>query len=128
MHAVVSGTESDSDSFTPEYSPMSGGSQPYPITQPHGHGHGHGHGHSTSLGLSTSASSKPLSSIAERRGGSGDEESEDDDEPEGDEELEHGVSTAIPRKRTDGDSIIKSGYLLKKGERRKVSSFDQIIQ
>ena len=121
MHAVVSGTESDSDSFTPEYSPMSGGSHPYPITQPHGHGHGHGH--SMSLGLSTSASSKPLSSIAERRGGSGDEESEEDDEPEGDEELEHGASAAISGKRQDGDSIIKSGYLFKKGERRKVNSF-----
>ena len=73
-----------------------------------------------SLGLSTSASSKPLSSIAERRGGSGDEESEEDEEQEDNEELEHGVPTAAPRKRQDGDSIIKTGYLLKKGERRKV--------
>lgn len=120
VHAV-SGTESDSDSFSPEYSPLngshfSGGSHPYPINQPHTHGHGH----SMSQGLSTSASSKPLSSIAERRSGSGDEESEDDEDQEGDEELEHGASSATPRKRPDGDSVIKSSYLLKKGERRKV--------
>ncbi|KAI5119121.1 hypothetical protein M0805_007867 [Coniferiporia weirii] len=119
---AVSGTESDSDSFSPDYSPLTGahvagGSHPHPIVHPHGHGHSH----SMSLGLSTSASSKPLSSIAERAVGSGDEESDEDDEPEGDEEWAHERDQPYVTRGAgpDGDSIIKSGYLLKKGERRK---------
>ena len=73
-----------------------------------------------SLGLSTSVSSKPLSSIAERRSGSADEES--DENEEGDEEWaqeQHSIHLAQTH-RPDEDSIIKTGYLHKKGERRKV--------
>ncbi|KIJ13382.1 hypothetical protein PAXINDRAFT_117059 [Paxillus involutus ATCC 200175] len=99
--AHVSGTESDSDSvLSPEsLSPT----------------------HSQSLGssgvlISGSGSQPPLSSIAERRTGSG-EESEEDDE-----EDEVPWRTADKSQRTQDsmdEGVIKSGYLWKKGERRK---------
>jgi hypothetical protein len=95
----VSGTESDSDSAIP------------PDVLP------------PSIGLSspklTGSISQPLSSIAERRVGSG-EESEDDDE---DDEEEGGWKSADVRGRATGnteETVIKAGYLWKKGERRKV--------
>ncbi|KAF9223694.1 PH-domain-containing protein [Gyrodon lividus] len=99
--AHVSGTESDSDSvLSPDLlSPT----------------------HSQSLGSSGalmpgSGSQPPLSSIAERRSGSG-EESEEDDEEE-----EDPWRTADKSQRTQDsidEGVIKSGYLWKKGERRK---------
>lgn len=68
--------------------------------------------------LSGSSLQPPLSSIAERASGSGEEsEEEDDDDDEG------------PWKTADksqcmqdsvNEGVIKSGYLWKKGERRKV--------
>ncbi|KIK99968.1 hypothetical protein PAXRUDRAFT_130889 [Paxillus rubicundulus Ve08.2h10] len=99
--AHVSGTESDSDSvLSPEsLSPT----------------------HSQSLGssgalISGSGSQPPLSSIAERRAGSGEESEEDDEEDEGP------WRTADKSQRTQDsmdEGVIKSGYLWKKGERRK---------
>ena len=94
----VSGTESDEDAFN-----MSD------VSQSMAHIGG---------GLHTGAPSSlpPLSSIAERRSGSG-EDSDDEDVIEG------GWKTADirtkPRNSVD-ESVIKSGYLWKKGERRKV--------
>lgn len=69
-----------------------------------------------SIGLSTSVSSKPLSSIAERRSVSGDEESDDNEDGEEDINAAHIARS----QKQDGDTVIKTGYLLKKGERRKV--------
>ncbi|KAH8117773.1 PH-domain-containing protein [Phellopilus nigrolimitatus] len=122
-NASVSGTESDSDPFfSPDHSPLAGthfpgGSHPHPIPHPHGHAHSH----SMSVGLSTSASSKPLSSIAERRSGSGDDDSDEEEDPECDEEWpqENDHNHEAQKKRPDDDSVIKMGYLWKKGERRK---------
>jgi hypothetical protein len=94
----VSGTESDEDALN-----MSD------VLQPMAH---------IGSGLHTGAPSSlpPLSSIAERRSGSG-EDSDDEDVIEG------GWKTADirtkPRNSVD-ESVIKSGYLWKKGERRKV--------
>ncbi|KAJ8072327.1 hypothetical protein PM082_015886 [Marasmius tenuissimus] len=86
----VSGTESDSDSIlTPDAWSMS----PSGLTGPNHHG---------------------LSSIAERRSGSG-EDSEDEDD-------EGGWKTAENNEQGRGsfdESVIKAGYLWKKGERRK---------
>jgi len=63
------------------------------------------------------SSHPPLSSIAERRSGSGEDSEDDEDEEEG------GWKTADvkgkPRASAD-ESVIKAGYLWKKGERRKV--------
>ena len=75
-----------------------------------------------SLGLSTSASSKPLSSIAERRSGSHDDESDEDEDGEGEEGWthDHEVNASVQRQKAEGESVLKMGYLLKKGERRKV--------
>lgn len=73
---------------------------------------------STGALLSGSSSQPPLSSIAERASGSG-EESEEDDEEEG-----GPWKTADRSQRTEdsvNEGVIKSGYLRKKGERRKVS-------
>jgi hypothetical protein len=61
----------------------------------------------------------PLTSIAERRAGSG-EDSEDEEEEEA-----GGWKTADTRVKTHGsveEGVIKAGYLWKKGERRKVRS------
>ena len=117
---AVSGTESDSDSIlTPD------ASSAHPASS---------FLHTGSLGVhphgATSSShpqQPPLSSIAERRSGerSGDEEGETEDEEE-DEPADSGWRT--PDHRTAGVSrggegeerILKSGYLWKKGERRKV--------
>lgn len=75
----------------------------------------------SSMGASGSfipgTSPHPLSSIIERRSGSGDESDEEEDGEEG------GWRTADvkgkPRGSTD-ETVIKAGYLSKKGERRKV--------
>jgi hypothetical protein len=62
-----------------------------------------------------------LSSIAERRSGSGeDSEDEDEDEQEGGWKMADGKQQPGPRGSAD-ESVIKAGYLWKKGERRKVS-------
>ncbi|TBU50364.1 PH-domain-containing protein [Dichomitus squalens] len=98
----VSGTESDSDSvFTPDVispSPMS-----------------------TSLSgalLGAPSSQPPLQSIAERRSHSGGEDSEEDEEDE-----EGGWRTqdftGTTQQGSHDETVIKSGYLWKKGERRK---------
>lgn len=126
----MSGTESDSDSyFSPDQSPLitahsSGGSNPHPIAHPHGHAQNHNY--SLSFGLSTSASSKPLSSIAERRSASGDEETDEDED--GDEEWYHEQHPEDNAgKHQDEESVIKTGYLWKKGERRKVSGLNLLM-
>lgn len=93
----MSGTESDSDSIlTPDASTSLGHSQP--------------------LHVGPSTSQPPLSSIAERRSDSG-EDSEEEEAAEG------GWKTAGPRSKPRNsidESVIKAGYLWKKGERRKV--------
>lgn len=64
---------------------------------------------------------KPLTSIAERRSGSGDESEEDEDEEEMGEVG--GWRSADVRGKPRGsadETVIKAGYLSKKGERRKV--------
>ncbi|TDL25634.1 PH-domain-containing protein [Rickenella mellea] len=95
--APVSGTESDSDSvISPEVSP-----------------------HAAIGGLLASTSmQQPLSSIAERRSGDGDGEETEDDEDEEDEGVFQANEKGTHR-RADEESIIKTGYLWKKGERRK---------
>ncbi|KIM40019.1 hypothetical protein M413DRAFT_446908 [Hebeloma cylindrosporum] len=103
----VSGTESDSDSIlTPD------------VSVPHAGGGG-GSSHNAAGGGGgggTSSSQPPLSSIAERRSDSG-EDTEDEVAVEG------GWKTAdvrANRRRNSVDeSVIKAGYLWKKGERRK---------
>ncbi|KAG6910840.1 hypothetical protein DXG01_007155 [Tephrocybe rancida] len=93
--APVSGTESDSDSLM---------SPSLMATQ----------GLSGSLHAGTSM--PPLSSIAERRSGSGEDSEEEEEEEEG------GWKSADIRGRPQDsvdESVIKSGYLWKKGERRK---------
>lgn len=104
--APVSGTESDSDSAPPpDILPTSTN-----LTGLHAGGTSHA----------------PLSSIAERRAESGDE-SEEDEEEEG----EGGWKTADVRGRrrgNDDETVIKSGYLWKKGERRKVCQSDFIFR
>jgi hypothetical protein len=100
----VSGTESDSDSIlTPDVStPLAGGSS-----------------HSAPGGVhaGTSSSQPPLSSIAERRSDSG-EDTEDEVAVEGGWKTAD-VRANRPRSSAD-ESVIKAGYLWKKGERRKV--------
>lgn len=68
--------------------------------------------------LPVSLQQQPLSSIAERRSGSGEDSEDDDDEGEG------GWKTAqVGEGNAQGsidESVIKTGYLCKKGERRKV--------
>jgi len=97
----VSGTESDSDSAPPDIllnaAPLSS------------------IGASGSL-ISGIPTKPPLTSIAERHSGSGDESEEDEDEDEG------GWKTAEVRGKPRGsadETVIKAGYLWKKGERRK---------
>ncbi|OJA17147.1 hypothetical protein AZE42_05100 [Rhizopogon vesiculosus] len=95
--AHISGTESDSDSvvLSPDLVSTSYGS--------------------TGV-LSGSITQPPLSSIAERRSGSGEESDEDDDEEEGGWRTANKIGT--PHGSVD-EKMIKSGYLWKKGERRK---------
>ena len=92
-----SGPESDSDSIlTPDLSPLAA--------------------HSGTFAIAGSSTQKPLSSIAERTGGSGDGEETDDDE----EEEGWRTSTAEKNQPAGEDTVLKTGYLWKKGERRKV--------
>jgi len=62
--------------------------------------------------------SQPLTSIAERRSGSGGEESEEDEEDEEGGWRAESQDT-IQRGSLD-ETVLKTGYLWKKGERRKV--------
>lgn len=78
----------------------------------------------SSVGASSSfqagTSNPPLTSIAERHG-SGDESEEDEDDEE-----EGGWRTADVRGKPRGsadETVLKAGYLWKKGERRKVCYF-----
>ncbi|KAF8525958.1 pleckstrin-like protein [Hysterangium stoloniferum] len=94
---ALSGTESDSDSqhVSPEMTPQ----------------HVHGSGGAS---LYTSNSQPPLQSIAERVVASGDESDEDEDEDD--------WRKADKNKENQGkeeETIVKSGYLWKKGSRRK---------
>ena len=66
-----------------------------------------------------SNSQPPLSAIAERASGSG-EESEEDDEEEGGPWRTADKAQSMQDPVNEG--VIKSGYLWKKGERRKVSA------
>jgi pleckstrin homology domain-containing family A member 1/2 len=94
----VSGTESDSDSIlSPEVSILS-----------------HNPPGSSGLIFASSLSQPPLDSIAERQVGSGEESEDDEDEID---EVEDAKGKS--RKSSD-DNVIKTGYLWKKGERRKV--------
>ena len=61
-------------------------------------------------------SAPPLSSIAERHG-SGDESEEEEDDGEG------GWRSADVRGKPRDETVLKAGYLWKKGERRKVRFF-----
>lgn len=58
-----------------------------------------------------------LQSIAERRSGSGEESEEDEEDEEGGWRVE---ATGQARGSRD-ETVLKTGYLWKKGERRKVS-------
>ncbi|KAG7089437.1 hypothetical protein E1B28_011122 [Marasmius oreades] len=88
----VSGTESDSDSIsTPDVWSMS----PSGLTGTNQHG---------------------LSSIAERRSGSGEDSEDEDDEGEGGWKTAEGNDQ---RRGSFDEGVIKTGYLWKKGERRK---------
>ena len=114
----VSGTESDSDSvFSPDYSP-SVNANSYFIAAPASHP------------LVSNASAKHLSAIAEGRTGSGgeetDEEDEDDDECHPDANQSLNANMRLKRQTQHGDSMIKSGYLWKKGERRKVRVYEPL--
>ncbi|KAF4613572.1 hypothetical protein D9613_007939 [Agrocybe pediades] len=94
---LVSGTESDSDSIlTPDAgTPLAGQIQ--------------------TLYVGASTSQPPLSSIAERRSDSGEDTEDEDAVPGG---WKTGEVNAKPRNSID-ESVIKAGYLWKKGERRK---------
>ncbi|KIK66587.1 hypothetical protein GYMLUDRAFT_37750 [Collybiopsis luxurians FD-317 M1] len=99
----VSGTESDSDSIlTPDWTLSPSGLAS---------------GASASMLPGGSLQQQPLSSIAERRSGSGEDSEDEDDEGEG------GWKTAQANEgHVQGnmdETVIKSGYLWKKGERRK---------
>ena len=93
----MSGTESDSDS---QLAASEVGSPPT-----------HGSGGASTF---ASGSQQPLQSIAERRSGSGDESDEDEDE--GGEWRMADKS----KSKEDEESVVKTGYLWKKGSRRKV--------
>ncbi|CCM03613.1 uncharacterized protein FIBRA_05751 [Fibroporia radiculosa] len=95
----VSGTESDSDSvFSPEASSALAAA-------------------ASGAGLATSPSQQPhLSSIAERHSASGEESDEDDED-----EPDWRASAAAAKERGSLDeTVLMTGYLWKKGERRKV--------
>lgn len=72
--------------------------------------------HIGSLHAGTSMVQHPLSSIAERRSGSGEDSDEEEEEEGG------WRSVTVREKPCDSvdEGVIKSGYLWKKGERRKV--------
>ncbi|KAG6841431.1 hypothetical protein C0991_011101 [Blastosporella zonata] len=69
-----------------------------------------------STSLHAGSSMPPLSSIAERRSGSGEDSEEEEEEEEGG--WKSADVRGRPRHSVD-ESVIKSGYLWKKGERRK---------
>ncbi|KAJ6520918.1 pleckstrin-like protein [Mycena vulgaris] len=97
---AVSGTESDSDSILDTLGPV-------------------GVGASGSSVYAAPSAQPLLSSIAERRSGSGeDSEDEDEDEEEGGWKTADARDKPHPRGSAD-ESVIKAGYLWKKGERRK---------
>ena len=99
--APVSGTESDSDSIVvTEVVPAS------PLNTPLSPSHGVG-----------SLTQPPLQSIAERRSGSGEESEEDEEDEEGGWRIEAAGQT----RGSHDETVLKCGYLWKKGERRKVS-------
>ncbi|KAJ2918454.1 hypothetical protein MD484_g1967, partial [Candolleomyces efflorescens] len=95
-HGHVSGTESDSDSIlTPD------------VLTPMGF----------SSGFHVGGSSQPpLSSIAEARSGSGEDSDEDEPADSGWKTPDH---RSKPRASGEDSTVLKSGYLWKKGERRK---------
>ncbi|KIJ66897.1 hypothetical protein HYDPIDRAFT_108848 [Hydnomerulius pinastri MD-312] len=96
----VSGTESDSDSvLSPDLVS--------PTSQSLG---------SSGALMPGSGSQPPLSSIAERRSGSGEESEEDDEEEEGPWRI---ADKSQQTQDSVDEGVIKSGYLWKKGERRK---------
>lgn len=96
-HGHVSGTESDSDSIqTPDV-----------LTTPMGLTSGF---HVAGL------SQPPLSSIAEARSGSGEDSDEDEPAGSGWKTPDH---RSKPRASGEDSTVLKSGYLWKKGERRK---------
>lgn len=104
----ISGTESESDSvISPDLVS--------PTSQSHG---------STGAVLSGSFTQPPLSSIAERRSGSGEESDEDEEEEEGGWRTAHMAETA---NGSVDEKMIKSGYLWKKGERRKVRTSETVF-
>ncbi|KAG7451277.1 PH domain-like protein [Guyanagaster necrorhizus] len=100
--AAVSGTDSDSDSIlTPDVHSISSSGLVTGVT---------GSVHGSAL------TQAPLSAIAERRSNSGEDTEDEDDEEEG------GWKSANSRVGTHDsvdESVIKAGYLWKKGERRK---------
>jgi hypothetical protein len=103
---ALSGTESDSDSqhISTEKSPQ----------------HVHGSGGAS---LYASSSQKPLHSIAERGAASGDESDEDEDEDD------WRIADKDKRnKEEEEETIVKSGYLWKKGSRRKVICISSVIR
>ena len=63
-----------------------------------------------------SSSQPPLSSIAERRSGSGEESEEDEEDEDGGWRAE----AAGQARGSHDETVLMSGYLWKKGERRKV--------
>ncbi|KAL0953253.1 hypothetical protein HGRIS_004505 [Hohenbuehelia grisea] len=101
--APVSGTESDSDSVvTPDLlSPT--------------HPASHNNAYSPHAGASNQP---PLSSIAERRTESG-EDTEDEEDDDDDDGWKPVMSSAAHAQANVDDTVIKAGYLSKKGERRK---------
>ncbi|KIY43972.1 PH-domain-containing protein [Fistulina hepatica ATCC 64428] len=101
-HPPVSGTDSDSDSMAaPDVLSPSAAS----ISSVAGSFH-----------PSATGPQHQLSSIAERRSNSGDESDEDEDD---DEEGGWKAGNDRPRPSLEDGTIIRSGYLYKKGQRRK---------
>ena len=99
---ALSGGESDSDSvFAPEVV------SPSPLS-------------ASGMYVTGALSQPPLQSIAERRTGSGEESEEDEEEDEGEWRTES-REQALERGSRD-ETVLKTGYLWKKGERRNVST------
>lgn len=73
--------------------------------------------------LSGSSSQPPLSSIAERAVGSGEESEEDEEE----ERPWRTADKSQCLQDSVDEGVIKSGYLWKKGKRRKVSAWFQMF-
>ena len=72
----------------------------------------------TAMYVTGSLAQPPLQSIAERRSGSGEESEEDEEEDEGEWRVET-REQELARGSLD-ETVLKTGYLWKKGERRKV--------